>query len=299
MRKDRLMKVLVLLGVGLLSTGLYAANEVSEQGIPYDGMVITQVHVGEMVKKGQILYSVEMTPQIIVKNEDKNKLTYDTQTYKRDLYLLKKHIVSLATFQSAKNAYELAKASLASEILKIKHGTSKAPFDGEVTKILAYKGSAIGDSDDEVSVTKTDKYIAINKPVVAEVLDRWEHPIKMDVKLGQKVKKGQLLYSTSLGQLKITLEKDQSTLKLDDAVFARDKVLLKAKAIPMKTYQKARYDYVTALDAVKTDIQNNKDSFCYAPFDGTVTKIVSYTGATMGDGDDIVNVTKSPAPAAE
>ena len=60
-------------------------------------------------------------------------------------------------------------------------------------------------------------------------------------------------------------------------------------------YEKAKNLYADALEKAKADLVNIKDSKCYAPFDGVVTKIVDYTGSTTGAGNEVVDVTKEPA----
>jgi len=295
MRKDRLMKVLVLFTVGLISTCLYAANEVSQQGIPTKGMVITKVHLGEMVKKGQLLYTLELTPFKIQEDIDTNDLFYADLIYKRDVKLHNKHALSFKDLWSAKTAYLTAVAKLKTQQLKIKRFDAKAPFDGEVTKIETYTGSAVPDGEGaEVEITNTDKPIAITKPAVAEVMNRFEQPIVMKVKLGQKVKKGQLLFYTDLEKYKIALDHDKTQLKVDKNTFKEVNKAYSTHAMSYDQYENARKVYNNAIDAVKTDMANIKDSKCYSPFDGTVTKIVAYTGSTLGSASEVVDVTQSP-----
>jgi len=292
MRKDRMMKILLLFTVGLISTCIYAAEEVSQQAMPFKGILSTKVHLGQMVKKGQTLFSLEIAPLIIQEDIDKNNLFYSDLIYKRDISLHQQNALSFMDLWAAKTAYLKAFAKLQAQKLKIERDTDKAPFDGEVTKIVNYTGSGIGDSNEIMDVTKTDQQKAIPGPVVAQVDDRFEHPIVMNVKLGQKVKKGQLLFSTSVKQFKITLERDKAQLEVDKTTFQQIKKAYKTHAISYDDYEEARVTYDNAIDAVKADLENIKQSTYYSPVDGTVTKIIVYTGSTEGGGDEIVDVTK-------
>jgi len=179
--------------------------------------------------------------------------------------------------------------------LKIKHGTDTAPFKGEVTKIVDYTGSAVPDGGEVMDVTKTDKPIPITKPAVAQVMNRWEQPIIMKVKLGQKVKKGQLLFSTSTKELKLLLASDEEKLKLHDAYLKSITKNYKIHAVSRDAYETAKNLYAKALGAVKTDLDNIKESSSFSPFDGVVTNIISYSGSTLAAASDVVDVTKSPA----
>ena len=295
MKNDRLMKILVMLMVGLISIGLYAVDEVSQEGVPYKAMVKTKVKLGEMVKKGQILFTVELAPLEIEKEVDKKDVIYTKDRYERDVFLHKHHAVKFADYLKAKGNYLAAVAALKTEELKIKHGTDTAPFKGEVTKIVDYTGSAVPDGGEVMDVTKTDKPIPITKPAVAQVMNRWEQPIIMKVKLGQKVKKGQLLFSTSTKELKLLLASDEEKLKLHDAYLKSITKNYKIHAVSRDAYETAKNLYAKALGAVKTDLDNIKESSSFSPFDGVVTNIISYSGSTLAAASDVVDVTKSPA----
>jgi multidrug resistance efflux pump len=294
MKKNRLLKVLLLCVLGFIPAGIFAADEVSQEGVPYKAMLDTKVHLGEMVKKGQILFTVKLAPLEVEKKIDENNLIYTKEEYKRDVFLKKNHAVKFHDYLKAKADYLKAVATLKKEILKIKHGTDKAPFDGEVTKIVGYTGSATGDGNEVLDVTKTDKPIKITKPAVAQVMNRFEQPIKMDVKLGQKVKKGQLLFSTDAEKFKLELSSDDERLKLTEEYLKNITKNFKTHAVSQERYEKAKNIYADALQTAKTDVEEIKESKCYAPFDGVVTKIVNYTGSTTGAGNEVLDVTKEP-----
>lgn len=132
-------------------------------------------------------------------------------------------------------------------------------------------------------------------PSKGEVSSMIKGVIELKVKLGQKVKKGQVLYTLNKDILNIERDYCQKHLDIMEYVIKRARDLIKKDAISYKDYQETVRDYYNA----KLKLQLNKeeeDAYTYcAPFDGTVTTIVRYDSSGTPDNDPQVIVTKGKA----
>ncbi len=129
-------------------------------------------------------------------------------------------------------------------------------------------------------------------PKIAEVASVYKGIVELKVQLGEKVKKGQLLFEINQNILDTEKKCNEETYKFLKDVLEGGKKLIKKESISLDDYQQCIRDIDEAkavLDSTNAQIKLSK---YYAPFDGTVTNIVRYDGSGLGDNDDEVQVTE-------
>ena len=133
---------------------------------------------------------------------------------------------------------------------------------------------------------------AEQKPEVAGVAPMYKGVVELKVALGQKVKKGQLLFELNQDILKAQKKFDEQNLHYTKRIIDAATKLIKDNSISLADYQESMKDHINATEALKlTEITMNYCKY-YAPFDGTVTKIFRYTGSGLGDNDDCLEITR-------
>ncbi|HJO92393.1 MAG TPA: hypothetical protein QF753_03235 [Victivallales bacterium] len=152
-------KVIVVLIAGLISVGAYAAAAQAPKVAPvqsvYEGILQLDTHLGQHVKKGQLLFHIQTNLLKLAALKAKSTLVLAKETYARDKKLAKTHIVSPEALATAKDAYIQAYADYQTALINIKNCYYYAPFDGTVTKIDNYSGSCVSDGSEVVVVTQT------------------------------------------------------------------------------------------------------------------------------------------------
>ena len=129
-------------------------------------------------------------------------------------------------------------------------------------------------------------------PKVAWVASIYKGVVVLKVQLAQQVKKGQLLFEVNQDILNVDKKCNERTLKFINEVMEGGEKLIKRHSISMDDYQQCVRDSDISTAILKnTDAQIALSKY-YAPFDGTVTKIVMYDGSGLGDNDDEVQVTE-------
>jgi multidrug resistance efflux pump len=134
------------------------------------------------------------------------------------------------------------------------------------------------------------------KKVDLQVWTAYEGTLKLSVKEGQKIKKGQLLfyveaidpnmYPEHFAQLEH--EVYFARLKYD-----RYKKLVKVHSVSEELYQDAWEKYVAAVDELKMTKANFKRAHYYAQYDGTVKNILYPNNSGIGDGNPVLTIVKS------
>lgn len=132
-------------------------------------------------------------------------------------------------------------------------------------------------------------------PEIAEVASIFKGVVKLHVSLGEYVKKGQLLFEVNTDMLQAQKEFDEANLKFMELVLKRAKKLISNNSISVDDVQQCERDLGVAEWNLKNTIKKIAASKYYAPFDGTVTKIIRYNGSGLGDNDDEVEVTAGKA----
>ena len=279
--------------------------QVGEVDSMTEGVMTLHVKLGEHVRKGQLLFNVDTIPEIdhettyiaSQKIKFENVLRYHKETYDR-LKKLKK-CVKLIDLETAELAYENAKDDLRAFSVNVKHSYYYSPFDAIVTDINNYNGCVnVGTPVVEVTKIKSDTNIkAIEKklkksPVITQVDSLMEGILRLKVRLGQHVKKGTLLFAVDTDALESQKGKDLSHIKLYKAQYERMKKLASIHAVPILDFQTAKYNLMNAIADLKTTELSIKNSFYYAPFDGTVTKIINSNGSAIGDGNEVIDIKK-------
>ena len=131
-------------------------------------------------------------------------------------------------------------------------------------------------------------YSASKKAWVASI---YKGVVELKVQLGQQVKKDQLLFEVNQDILNIDKETNEKTLVFINDVLEAGKKLMKNSSISQDDYQQCERDLTISTNVLKYTESQIALSKYYAPFDGTVTKIVRYDGSGLGDNDDEVQIT--------
>jgi multidrug resistance efflux pump len=132
----------------------------------------------------------------------------------------------------------------------------------------------------------------VAEPVTAAMQSSIEGQMIYEVPLGAHVKKGQLLEAIDPTEYQEQLLIDTAIYEDQKGLFDSDKKLLR-KTVPYAIYSHDKYLYLEALHQYIKDKEVLKHTKIYAPFDGIVSKIYVYPGSGIGDGSDIMRITKS------
>jgi multidrug efflux pump subunit AcrA (membrane-fusion protein) len=257
--------------------------QVAQVASVYKGVVILHVKLGQKVKKGQLLFGLNADMLKAKLENDKTNIINTTLILKRATELVEKHSISQDDYQQCVRDALAAQSSYDLNLAQIKQSEYYSPFDGTVTNIIRYDGSGLGDNDNEVEVTEGNVSVdTANRKAI--VCTRWPGVLILKVALGEKVKKGQLLFSIETQDLTAQLNKDKSFLKYAIDDYKRLKILNKTHTISLLKFTEAKIRYGKALADVKIDEIMIKQSSGYAPFDGTVTSIDRYPLATIKNG---------------
>ena len=274
-----------------------------------EGIIDLKVSQEQEVKKGQLLFQVEPDYTETIKAKCEDDVEYYKAMYIRMKKLNQDQAQSLNNFQESEYAIKNAEGSLEIENLLIeKWSKYYAPFDGVVTKIYCFSGSATPGSSGNIQnanavleLTRLRDYQKMQKerkvaeqPVVAQVAPMIEGIVDAKVTLGEKVKKGQTLFCISTAYNEITKAQDQAKLKYYKANYERIKKLYKENTTDsLQTYQQAEENYKNAVEDLKaTELIINKRSTYCSPFDGIVSSIIHYTGSNAFAGNCVMEVTK-------
>ena len=300
-------KILIFITALFICSVINAKEEVAKIQSLIEGRLIMCVEPGDRVVKGQPLFYVDPGTLIIQKEKNLNTIKYNFETVQRNKKLAKSHDVSLNDLQQSEYNLVTSIQDAKTTEQSILDSYYYAPFNGIVTKVMNYTGSAIGDSCEIVDVAKvtpkTDVKALENKVKkenqVAIVETMTEGMLDMHVKVGQYVKKGQLLFdvntvpkvndlTTYIGPQK---EKFENAYEYYNKVYLRLKKLYSKNCVKLADFQLAEMNYKNALADLKSFNMNVKNSNYYSPFNGVITNITNYNGC-IGDAAGIVEVTK-------
>ena len=275
-----------------------------------EGIIDLKVEPGQYVKKGQLIFTVNTIPKINHSTtykvpqeiKYKNALDYYKKAYDRAKRLLVPHSVSLADFQLAKFNYSNALDDLKSFFIDKKNSHYYAPFDGLVSKVINYTGSNIGDGDNIVEITAVtpntditklkEKIKSLGKVALVENIQQGR--LDLNVKLGQKVKKGDLLYSIDPETFLTQKAKDENNVRLSKHIYDRNNKLYKYHAVSKADLELTKFNYINNKADLETTDLNIKYSYSYAPFNGKVTAISNNSDNSLVDNQaQIVTVTAS------
>jgi multidrug efflux pump subunit AcrA (membrane-fusion protein) len=236
------------------------------------GIMVLHVKLGEYVKKGQPIYSLNSDLQKVDLRYYKKEAQFYNGVINNIGLITQTGIISKKIYDELMQDYKIALANIEKTKAEIDDLTYCAPFDGTVTAIYVYDGSGVSDNTDMVQITKG--HVKVNTAHrKATICNRKEGILsKLYVKEGEHVKKGQVLFQPKLkqleAQLKIDLAKANNLLEN-----LRCHSKLKAKSVPFLDYQQAGINALNAVKDVDKDIITLKQEIMRAPFNGTVTKI--------------------------
>ena len=286
-------KLIVILAVSILPVISFGAPKVAWVASIYKGIVNLNVKLGEKVKKGQVVFQLNMDSLLADEKCKKEALAFNKLIVERAEKLIKTHSISLADYQQCERDLTVAEADLKITESMLKLSKYYAPFDGTVTQITRYDGSGLGDNDNQVQITEGNVEVnTANR--VALSCTFWEGVLEIKVKEGQKVKKGELLYTVNTDDLKAQLTLHEAKLKYATIAYEREKKLHKTATVSLYKYREAKNNYDQAVLAVEQDKITIEQCPGYAPFDGTITKFYNrYTGSGNGRGKPVMDITAS------
>lgn len=257
----------------------------------YKGILKLNVQLGQQVKKGQLLFEYNTEELEIVKEYNEEALKVDKAFVEggKDLFLKKS--ISKDVYSKLESNYAVFQNTLKSTLATIEASKYYAPFDGTITKIVSYDGSAFNDGDVEMEVTEGNVNVD-TKNRVGMVCSRWKGIVDLKVILGEKVKKGQLLFKINTDVLEAKLKTNESKLQYAKGLYERN-AALNVKSVAPYDYDKSYVEYFNISKDVKIDKLELKQACQYAPFDGTVTSIVRYSGSGIGECKPVLFITAS------
>jgi len=253
-----------------------------------DGIVKVYVNLGDYVKKGQLLFEQVTAFQEIDLDTWKEKVAFSKFVSKRieknkELIMAKK--VYFLTICDVK----VANAMLKKVKAEIDNSKYYAPFDGTVTKINCYDGSGLRKGDPEMEITRGHVKVDLSKKT-ALVCNREPGIVEMNVKLGQKVKKGQFLFKIKTNELDAQLEADLAEYEYRNELYKKNK-RLNEKSVPLFDFIHSGIEAIEAYGKVRKDKLLIKVSSQYAPFDGVITNIYRYSGSGADHDKPIIQIT--------
>jgi len=260
--------------------------------LPQKGIIVVPVKVGQHFKKGDLLFSLNPAEYEAQKIIAEANMLGAMETFKIDRKLVATKSISIDTYQNALSQYRADAMKYQTAVEDVKQCFFYAPYDGTVMSITYYTGSGYGDGYTAMTIQEGNLTVP-SAPIVAQVDNRFEGIVNLYVKLGEKVKAGQPLFSCNSQLNDIQLHTDEAALVYSKEVFERDKVLLSSHTIPYSQYITDKYTYTADLATVMYDKIEIANSVSCAPFDGTVTAIGYAQGSGPGAGDNIVTITQS------
>ena len=195
-------KLIVVLAVSLMAISSFAVPRVANVASSYKGIVVLKVELGQQVKKGQLVFQLNMDSALAEKKYKESTLDFNQVVMERATKLIKKHSISLDDFQQCNRDLAVAQADLKVTEAEIELSKYYAPFDGTVTKIIRYNGG-LGDNDPEIEITEGNvKVDTANR--VSTSCTFWEGVLEIKAHVGDKVKKGDMLYTINTDDLRLS-----------------------------------------------------------------------------------------------
>ncbi|HJO93313.1 MAG TPA: hypothetical protein QF753_07930 [Victivallales bacterium] len=130
------------------------------------------------------------------------------------------------------------------------------------------------------------------KPVVAQMASMIEGQIVYEVPLNSHVKKGQLVEEVDPAQYKGAVEKDIADIDYYKKVYGADSKLYRTRSVSLITLLKSKEQIEDAVANYREDQAILTHCYIYSPFNGKVTKVITYAGSGIGDGSLIMEITK-------
>lgn len=257
----------------------------------YKGILKLNVKLGQQVKKGQLLFEQDTEELEIIKQYDEEALKIDKGFVEKGKDLFSKKSISKDLYSKLESNYAVSLNTLKSTLATISASKYYAPFDGTVTKIVSYDGSAFNDGDVEMEISEGNVNVD-TKNQVGIVCSRWKGIVDLNVTLGEKVKKGQLLFKINTDVLEAQLKIDEAKLQYAKGLYERN-TALNVRSVAPYDYEKSYVEYYNASKALVNDKIEIKHAYQYAPFDGTITTIVRYSGSGVGECKPILSITAS------
>jgi multidrug resistance efflux pump len=294
---SKLTLVLTLLVIG---TFVSAEPQVAQVAPMYKCIVENKVVLGQKVKEGQLLFQCNLDIQNADLKYQKLKKGFLKEVLDGAEKLKKTNAISMADFLEGKKDFIDAEEQLLLTEIEITNSKYYSPFDGTVTNIVRPSGSGLGDNDDQIEVTEGVVEVNTQNPTVALICTRWPGILELKVKLGQTVKKGDLLFTSNTAEFEEQKKQAENILKYVKTIYKRNKKLYSTKSVSLYKYALAENKYhEVERDLAKAKLQISQSS-CHAPFDGTITKIYRYTGSGNGAGKPVVDITETNiAPKSE
>ncbi|HJO93309.1 MAG TPA: hypothetical protein QF753_07910 [Victivallales bacterium] len=149
------MKIIIVLLTFLsVTTCMYAKPVVAQMESMIEGQMVYEVPLNSQVKKGQLVEKVDTAQYKGKVEKDLDDIAYYKKLYGVNSRLYRTRSVSLITLLKSKEQIGDAVANYREDRALLDHCKIYAPFNGKVTKIIAYPGSGIGDGNLIMEITK-------------------------------------------------------------------------------------------------------------------------------------------------
>lgn len=291
----RSIKVIAVLSAALLPLGLFAYKPVLAHTKSLwmkngpQGIMMLHVKLGEYVKKGQPVYSLNTDMEKVDLGYYKKEVEFYKEVIKHIQIIRDQNIISKNFYDSVLQDMQVAQANVEKTKAIIKNRTYLSPFDGTVTQIYCYDGSGVSDNTPMVEITKGHVEVDTAHPK-ATVCNRDQGVIdQMMVHEGEHVEKGQLLFTMRMNEFEAQLNADLAKCDYLSKVFKRDQIL-RDRGVSIIDYLDAGIEALKSIAQVEKDrIQINQQNK-YAPFTGTVTQIYAYSGQGTAHDKPIIDI---------
>ena len=190
------------------------------------------VDIGDRVKKGQILFSIDPIETYQTIRQARANLNYAKFIFNRMKSLYNQKVVSKDRFLETKRAFLQAKAQYKKTLNLLKYTIMKAPFDGIVTKRFLSNGNLAVPSQPVLELMKSNDYL-ISASIPNSIFNKVTPNKHIEINLANKKIYGEVKYIdpkenpvTHSHRIKI---KPQSTSDLYPGEFCTIKFQLKKR----------------------------------------------------------------------
>jgi len=286
-----MVKFFILLLVSLMSVSAYATNSNINKNVKVAavsrGTLQLNLKSGQHVKKGQLLFTINVGANKTAMLNAKNRLFYAKNIYYRDKKLFKKiSTISAAKLEMEKYHYINALADYKKTMILNKKNCY-SPNNGVIFNIKVANKSIVEKGEEIIEMTPSFDAYGTN---VIKIDSTNDGILQLNLKLGQYVKKGQLLFSTETELSKIDMLKAKNRLIYRKSIYDRYKKLVKLSIYTKAKLRKVEFEYNNALVNYDKNIKSCK-KYYYSPCNGTVSKIVLENDSHVGKGGVVIDIT--------
>ncbi|MDR0570726.1 MAG: efflux RND transporter periplasmic adaptor subunit [Clostridiales Family XIII bacterium] len=172
--------------------------------------------------------------------------------------------------------------------LRLAGGNAAAPPEGSAEKIVNVKVAVVERTDVTATITVTGRLEALDE---ASVMPKIPGQVtRVYVEMGQRVRKGQTLFTIDGSQARNTVKQAERTLSDAKTDLDRTARLHSEGAVPAQTYEQAKSAYDAALQAYDAAASAMGDYSAAAPISGYVTSVNIAAGSIASQASPAVTI---------